>query len=357
MGLLSSKNGFRGEYLAKYIISRFAFISESRVGEDFGIDFYCGLNKETTENGIDSIHYDKPFLLQIKTKTKSDEHYSSTYSKPNVIYETNHEIKTLFSLEIPFFIGFLDLPEQQLDIHSTCSMWYLQMLNDLESCSKVTLRFRNREEHQNISLPIPITIENKKQWSVDLGHPLVSLKLTELETDNVKIENIRRILSETLDKEFENIVSKRLGLSYFRWVYEYETNNFESLKYGYKFVNIADDSSFDKDPQAMIDVIHPYLISLALTLKNKQRFDVYDNVREILKLVSSNKRFNDIEEKFSEIYQEMEYEKLNYIPIATSGLTYTTLITQQRIVSSFEVKSKTKHYVPQKLGKPRSRKL
>ena len=46
MALLSSKNGFRGEYLARYIVSRFAFISESSVGEDYGIDFYCGLSKE-----------------------------------------------------------------------------------------------------------------------------------------------------------------------------------------------------------------------------------------------------------------------------------------------------------------------
>lgn len=342
MSLLPSKNGFRGEYLARYIMSRFAFISESSVGEDYAIDFYCGLVKNCmVEEFVD---YDKPFLLQIKTKTKKE----LKQGRKNIIYDSPEKLSTLYGLEIPFFVGFLDLKEQTLDIHSTSSMWYPYILLGVDNISQVSLKFRKDDDlSTQIGLPKDYQPKGKgkKRWQVDLGLPVITLKLSELENNSIDVEKIRSILSEIIDIDFETIVSKRLGLAYYRWIYEYETNRPETFKCGYKFVNKGDNSSFNKNSKDMINAMHPYLVSLALSLKNELDFETYDKVRKITELIDPNVRYKDVESKFGEIYNSgVAYEQILYIPEPTTGYTHTVINNSplQKITERRATNNKTK---------------
>lgn len=326
MSVKSGRNGFRGEYLARYIVSRFAFISESNVGEDYGIDFYCGLSKEVeleTEKGkIECIQYDKPFLLQIKTQTKGEQNNKWRY----IIYDTKASIKTIYSLEIPLFIGFLNLKEQILNIYSTSSMWFGHMLIGYEEIDVLTFKFKTNIGKGSTELSKPTLKDGKKHHIVDLGNPIVSLKLYNIEEKKIDIDNIQNILSECIEKEFENIVSKRLGLSYFRWMYEYQTNDPTTLKCGYKFVNKGDDNSYSKTTQEMINAMHPYLVALALSAKSECDDITYRKILELTRMVDSNIRYSDILKDFSEIYDDISYGDLtNYNPIPTSGYTYQTI--------------------------------
>ena len=354
MSLLWSKNGFRGEYLARYIVSRFAFISESSVGEDYGIDFYCGLNKEVHIDGKDYIKYDKAFYLQIKTKTKEN-YASGSYTKPKTFLKG----QTIPSLETPLFIGFLDLVEQRLDIHTASTMWYPYMLN---RAKEISLNFRNGDKNENLQLLKPFSPQSGIEHKVDLGLPIISIKFSEIE----KLENVdiyRKILSDVIDIELENIVSKRLGLAYFRWVCEHTTNIPESFRFGYKFINSADDSSFGGMVDSMIDDMQQYVVALALTAKNEGKFDIYDKIRNVTTLVSKEKQYSDVVKLYPELYDiNLDYDRDGYTPIATSGMTYThtnnpkcELVIPEIVIEKNP--RNTKHKVRQTIGKPNGKKV
>jgi len=298
MSLLWSKNGFRGEYLAKFIVSRFAFISESNVSEDYGIDFYCGLIKAALNK--DYVHYDKPFLLQIKTKTKQES------EKNDIVYDTIEKIETLYNLNLPFFIGYLDNENQKLEIFSTSSMWHAFLIKGYLNVHKIVFKFRKNNSIDNILTPTykQMTLGEHKcgghKYIVDLGHPLISIDINELDKNENKIENIRIILSKCIDKEFDNITNKKLELYYYRWVHKYETNN-PNIEFGYNFLE-KDDGVTDFDQQRAIDNLHHYLISLAIVFNENNDNENYKKVCGLTKLISKTNRLENITNKFPEIY-------------------------------------------------------
>ncbi len=356
MALLSSRNGFRGEYLARYIVSRFAFISESSVGEDYGIDFYCGLNTETKNiDGIELIQYDKPFILQIKTSTKGG-------SKKSIVFSED-QIKTIYNLEIPLFIGYLNLKTKILDIHSTSPMWFPYMLFGFEPIKTLKFKFRTKTKTKtNVDLYKPSKNNNQFDCIVDLGLPLISIDISNLETNHTFVNDIRKIISDCIDAEFENISSKRLGLSYFRWMYNYETNRPETLECGYKFVNNADDTSFNKTSQNMIDAMHPYLVSLAVSAKNFKDKNLYEDLIKITRRVSPTLIFNDVLDDYKEVYIECDYDESeskdlsDYVAIATSGKTYSDISSNNncKLVTMLSVNNKPSPiFDPKKKGKNR----
>ena len=333
MALLSSKNGFRGEYLARYIVSRFAFISESSVGEDYGIDFYCGLSKEIiNENNEEVVVYDKPFLLQIKTKTtENDSKTGYRYIK----YDTKDKIKTIYNLETPFFIGFLELKSQKLHVYSTSCMWYGNTLYDLSKIDELIFKFKLPNKRESKISPIkPIDKHGLLTQVVDLGEPIITLNLHNIERNGNEIDICRNILSALIDKEFENIVSKRLGLSYFRWIYEYKTNSLQSIKCGYKFVNKSDDSNFGRTTKDMINAMHPYLISLGLSAKNEYDDETYKKIVALTRLVDKEFHFMDLYDKNDELYLDKDFDLKYHISEPTTGQTGTYLINNNNQIQN-----------------------
>ena len=323
MSLLSTKNGFRGEYLARYIVSRFAFISESSVGEDFGIDFYCGLSKESkmvkNKTKYDAVYFSKPFFLQIKTNAEKK------YNRKNICYDTKERLDTLYNFDTPFFVGYLNLKTKQLDIHSTSPMYYPYYCSGIDNISKVAFEFRNDEKSKNlgqsVGFPRLIRKSTERRWYVDLGEPIITIKVDEIDTNPTLIEEIRKILSFCIDREFENIVAKKFDLSYYRWMYEYQTNKFQTFKSGYKYINVADDFDYVGESKDMLNSLHPYLVGLALSFKNENDIDNYKLVRELIKQIDPKFWFKNIDEQLKEMYSGKEYIETNYEPIKLSGFT------------------------------------
>ena len=298
MSLLWSKNGFRGEYLARYFVSRFAFISESSVGEDYGIDFYCGLIKDCLDKKY--VHYDKPFLLQIKTSA----------SKANIEYKTENSINTLYNLDLPFFIGNLNLENNILEIFSTSMMWHTYLITGLNDITRITFRHRHNDNCGEIHSPIIEDLNfkdedhkfgNLKNNIVDLGHPLIRLKLSELDTNPELIEKCRTILSKCIDKENANILNKRLKLYYYRWIHSYNTNNPDSIKFGYNFLG-PEEGIKEVNPLNSINNLNHYLISLALAFKETGDEVNYENVCKLTRLISIDNHLENIKTSFPEIY-------------------------------------------------------
>ena len=303
MSLLWSKNGFRGEYLAKYIVSRVAFISESNVSEDYGIDFYCGLIKDAIHPKY--VHYDKPFLLQIKTKTKDG------VEKNDIVYDTRHSIHMLYNLKIPFFIGYLDLEKQTLEIFSTSTMWHPFIIHSVENLSRITFSFPKTNERKLIGLPeskdMDFTKYNfgcGKNYIVNLGHPIISLKLSEIEgSENTTIEECRKILSRCIDRENDNIQNQNLRLHFFRWVHDYETNNLDSFRFGYKFYS-KEDGAIYFDANYAIEKLNYFLISLGITYKETGDDTNFENVCRLTRQIPKKLRLENIEKEFPELYNE-----------------------------------------------------
>jgi len=101
------REGWRAEHLAKFILSKFSFIAEpSTISDDLGSDFFCTLfNIE-----------DKKFLspknslaIQIKKKPKS---------KPLNQIDLTNKRGYVLGLEIPFFIGVVDILNSKLTIYA-----------------------------------------------------------------------------------------------------------------------------------------------------------------------------------------------------------------------------------------------
>ena len=298
MSLIWSKNGFRGEYLARYIVSKFAFVSESSVGEDFGIDFYCGLIKDAKDPKF--VHFDKPFLLQIKT----------TERRGAVKYDTRNKISSLYNLNLPFFIGHLNLKNGSLDIHSTSMMWHAFIKTGVENISRITFEFREKNKKGVINSPEikplkKVQFGNGFNHLIDLGKPIVTLKLKEIENNPDQIDNARAIISKCIDKEQANILNKQLKLYYYRWLYKHETNKPDTFEFGYNFIEDLPEHNFF-NPQKSLNKLDHFLISLAISYKNAGMMDEYQDVCRITRRISPDQWLKNVQQYFPDIYKAHE---------------------------------------------------
>jgi hypothetical protein len=100
--LLKFRKGWQSEHLAKYIISKFAFIAEpTNISDDIGSDFFCTLFL------IKERKYLLPqssFAIQIKSNRRK--------------IDITKKLDYFINIEIPFFIGVINRKQQKLTIYS-----------------------------------------------------------------------------------------------------------------------------------------------------------------------------------------------------------------------------------------------
>lgn len=92
--MLKFREGWQGEHLARFILSKFAFIAEpSTVVDDIGTDFYC------TNFDVEIVDKEKyllpknSFVIQIKKRKK------------NINIDITNKLRFLDRLEVPYFVG------------------------------------------------------------------------------------------------------------------------------------------------------------------------------------------------------------------------------------------------------------
>lgn len=94
------RKGWQGEHLAKYIISKFAFVAEpSTIADDLGSDFFC-TTFDVDNTG--SLSPQSSFAIQIKSNKSP--------------IQITKKLSYFEHLELPFFVGVVN--NQEIDIYS-----------------------------------------------------------------------------------------------------------------------------------------------------------------------------------------------------------------------------------------------
>ena len=115
--LFRFREGWQSENLARYIISKFAFIAQpSNISDDIGSDFFCTTFEIVEKNRIDYLMPKNSFVMQIKSNTK-------------IIELSSDKIRYIEKLEIPYFIGVICKKDLKLSIYSGI---YLDLIFALE---------------------------------------------------------------------------------------------------------------------------------------------------------------------------------------------------------------------------------
>jgi hypothetical protein len=103
--LYGVRTGWQNENLARFLLSRFCFISQPvSVADDIGSDFYCTLFEKEAKGHHVFVLPRNSFVIQIK----------SSHNKLDLSGKADY----LHQLEIPFFIGFINQSKMILDIYS-----------------------------------------------------------------------------------------------------------------------------------------------------------------------------------------------------------------------------------------------
>jgi hypothetical protein len=103
--------GWEAERLAEYLLSRFSFVAQpTTIADDVGSDFYCTIFEIIDSTPL-SIEPRTSFAIQVKSNGKR--------------IEAHNKIGFLKHLEIPYFIGVVDLAATELKIYS--AEWFPMM--------------------------------------------------------------------------------------------------------------------------------------------------------------------------------------------------------------------------------------
>jgi hypothetical protein len=102
--LYTVRTGWEAERLAHYLLSRFSFVAQpTTIADDVGSDFYCTI--------FDILNSTPPMVeprtsFAIQVKSNGDR------------IKAHNKVQYLFNLEIPFFLGVVDLAASELKIYS-----------------------------------------------------------------------------------------------------------------------------------------------------------------------------------------------------------------------------------------------
>lgn len=147
--LLKIRKGWENENLAKFILSKFSFISQpSTVADDLGVDFFCTFflkvpkKRKTKNNKIieDVFIYPKhSFAIQIKSNKGQ--------------FNLTNKLEFFDNLEIPFFIGVVNQKKLSITIYSgdvipeLFSLVGLPPSNNNHNITVKAVLLENRENH------------------------------------------------------------------------------------------------------------------------------------------------------------------------------------------------------------------
>ena len=207
------REGDRSEYLANYLLSGLGLVTAVPRQEDIGFDFYCQLADQETGH----LTFGFPFVMQIKSEGVK----SITYGEQSSKNWKAEDVKWLFRLDIPLFIGIVCKKKMQLDIYNTSTLNFVFFENPNASILELKPRLNNSLEEI-----LPPTKELITEWErgkgdgykhkVDLGNPIITITNEDIyEKENLK--NKKSMLRNIVFLEQENYLFRKLKVPYFRW--------------------------------------------------------------------------------------------------------------------------------------------
>lgn len=184
---INLRSGDLAEQLGLLILQNIALVAPVPRTEDVGVDAVVTLLED--HNQYNHIATDS-FFIQIKSISSDEIPY-----KPD-------EIKWLFELELPFFIGRVDRSRQSIDLYC-CHRLSEAYLGNNDRQDQLIIDFKDHHLEDFII----------KGNTVSVGPPVLSIRLSECESEDKRNEFITLCKSHIIAEKF-NLQHRKSGLIY-----------------------------------------------------------------------------------------------------------------------------------------------
>ena len=198
----NTRQGFRSEYIAKYIFSAFGTAVDVSSENDIGLDLLCSL---TYDQGK-LIVYKSSFGVQVKSGSKPFK------------YSGKKATTWLKKLEFPLILAKIDKKKSKIKIYST---WNL---------NRYTLGLSSDDESKypdEIVFDTTMTKDLKEpdcaKGIIPVGNPILEFNFPDIDNSE-KCSNFYNVLSEWLDMDNKNYALRRAGVSSAFGFTRWETN-------------------------------------------------------------------------------------------------------------------------------------
>jgi len=203
--LLIFRGGDRSEYLALFLVSRFAYLIPVPRQEDFGLaDFICFVGREEDP----FFHAEDAFLLQIKS------------NKRKIQLKTDPSNYLKKHADLPLIICVASTGKKLIQFYSSWRLWCYLSLRETSNISKINLVFDKYAFGDEV---------NSKAFrvrgevlEVALGSPFLSIEQNDLE--NRKFDDVYSLIKFWLEIERLNLVGLRTGKSLFYGIKSWKPN-------------------------------------------------------------------------------------------------------------------------------------
>lgn len=187
-----TREGFRSEILAQFILSALGPVTRIHQEEDFGLDLFCNIMEREWRRGFVTNSY----AVQVKSEGKEFE------------YKGDQFIDWLNSREYPLFLGIINKSLSHLKLYTTWPLnYYLIIAKDSDSYKPERLLFKT-DDSITTDLPDP----NFDKSIVYIGKPILSINTSDIgDPDNVA--SIVKILKDWINFDNMNYINRRRGIT------------------------------------------------------------------------------------------------------------------------------------------------
>jgi hypothetical protein len=197
----NTRQGFRSEYIARYIFSAFGTAVEVSQGNDIGLDILCNL---TSFNGL-LIFYKSSYGVQVKS------------NEDDFVYTGKQATTWLSMLEYPLLLASVDKKSGRIKIYSTWNLnrFLLSLHTNDENSFPDQIKFITSDDDQ---LGDP-----ELNGNIPVGKPILDFEFSDID-DPEKYDAYYKVLDEWLEFDNRNYSLRRAGVpltfGYIKW----ETN-------------------------------------------------------------------------------------------------------------------------------------
>jgi len=207
----NTRQGFRSEYIVKYIFSAFGTTVDVSAENDLGLDLLCNL---TSFQGH-LIIYKSTFGIQVKSK--------GTPFK----YSGKQATTWLSKMEFPFLLAEVDKANSKIKVFSTWGInkYLINIHTDDEGTFPENVEFITSDDD---GLQPP----NSETGVIPVGKPILDFHYSDID-NKMKLNQYYEVLSEWLQMDNENYKLRRAGVSRSYGFNSWTTNQKPSLGHGF----------------------------------------------------------------------------------------------------------------------------
>lgn len=262
--------GDRAEYLAKYAISRFAFVSDVQRQEDFGlIDFFCTLGAEEVIKGHKTLLIvpDSSFYVQVKSSAET-----YTINSRLVKWVAEH-------VASPFFLCIVNQEDDKVSFYSCSYIW--QALTLISEPTQIKFYFdetkfnRASKKYFTQSKNVSTEFESANgKVNILFGKPIFVSTLNKLEKSEGTVTAFNELRPHIVN-DIKNIISYRTGRIMTCHLENNETNNITYINDRYSIaersiipvlISLLGNYVVSSEEKSKAFVVYIYLKMLGVTI-------------------------------------------------------------------------------------------